>query len=59
MNKRFIADINGGSYVNIPATRMEIDDNMLHVWNGNDLVALLDVSVILSARINEMGDLRA
>ena len=58
MNKRFTASLVGGSYVNVPATRMEMDDNMLYVWNGEDLVALLDVSVILSAHISEKGDLR-
>lgn len=55
MNKRFMASLNGGAYVNLPATRMEVNDNMLYVWNGDDLVALLDVSVILSAHISEKG----
>ena len=58
MNKRFNAILVGDSYVNVPATRMEIIDNMLYVWNGDDLMALLDVSVILSAHISEKGDLR-
>ena len=58
MNKRFNAVLNGDSYVNVAADRMEIVDNMLYVWNGDDLVALLDVSVILSAHISERGDLR-
>lgn len=58
MNKRFNAVLNGDSYVNVPATRMEIKDNMLYVWDGAALVALLDVSVILSAHISEKGDLR-
>lgn len=55
MNKRFTASLNGGAYVNVPATHMEMDDNMLYVWNGEDLVALLDVSVVLSAHISEKG----
>ena len=58
MNKRFNAVLVGDAYVNVAATRMEVKDDMLYVWNGDDLVALLDVSVILSARINETGDLR-
>lgn len=58
MNKRFNAILNGDSYVNVAATRMEVNDNMLYVWNGDDLVALLDVSVIMSAHISEKGDLR-
>ena len=58
MSKRFNAVLNGDTYVNVPATRMEVDDNMLYVWNGDELVALLDVGVILSAHICEKGDLR-
>ena len=55
-SKRFNAILNGDSYVNVEATRMEIKDNMLYVWNGTSLVALLDVSVIMSAHISEKGD---
>ena len=58
MNKRFNAILNGDSYVNVAANRMEIKDNMLYVWDGYNLVALLDLSVILSAHISEKGDLR-
>lgn len=58
MNKRFNAVLNGDSYINVPATHMKFEDNMLYVWNGDDLVALLDVSVIMSAHISERGDLR-
>lgn len=55
MNKRFNAVLNGDSYVNVAATRMEVKDDMLYVWNGDDLVALLDVGVVLSAHISEKG----
>ena len=58
MNKRFNAVLNGDSYVNVAATRMEVKENMLYVWNGDDLVALLDVSIVLSAHISEKGDVR-
>lgn len=54
-NKRFNAVINGDSYVNVAATRMYVDDNMLYVLNGDELVALLDVSIIISAHISEVG----
>lgn len=56
-NKRFNAILNGDSYVNVAATRMEVVDDMLYVWNGDDLVALLDVSIIMSAHISEKGEL--
>lgn len=58
MNKRFNAVLNGDAYVNVPATRMAVDDNMLYVWNDDELVALLDVGVVLSAHISEVGGLR-
>lgn len=57
MSKRFNAVLNGDSYVNVAATRMEVKDDMLYVWNGYDLVALLDLSVVLSAHISERGEL--
>ena len=56
MSKRFNAILNGDSYVNVAATRMEIKENMLYVWNGAELVALLDVSIIMSAHISEKGE---
>lgn len=57
-SKRFNAILNGDAYVNVAATRMEVNDNMLYVWNDDDLVALLDVSIIISAHISEKGDMR-
>lgn len=54
--KRFIAILNDQSYVNVPATRMEMVDNAIRVWNGDELVAFIDVSVILSAHISERKD---
>lgn len=54
--KRFIAILNDQSYVNVSATRMEMVDNAIRVWNGDELVAFIDVSVILSAHISERKD---
>lgn len=54
--KRFTAVLNDQSYVNVPATRMEMVDNAIRVWNGDELVAFIDVSVILSAHISERKD---
>ena len=51
--KRFIALLNDGSFVNVPATRMEIVDDSIRVWDGGDLVAYLDVGVVLSAHMSE------
>lgn len=51
--KRFIAVLNDCSHINIPATRMEIKDNAIRVWNGDDLVAYIDVGIVLSAHMSE------
>lgn len=53
--KRFIATLNGGSFINIPADRMVFnqDSNMVMVYNGQALVACVDVSTVLTAHISE------
>ena len=48
----FFAQLSDKSYINIPADRMEVNDNMTYVYDGNQLVAMVDVSVILSAHIS-------
>lgn len=50
---RFVATLNGAGSINIPAERMAKNDNFLYVWRGNDLVAMIDVSVVISAHISE------
>ena len=51
--KRFTAVLNDGGYVSVPATRMELKENAILVWNGDELVAYIDVSVILSSHLSE------
>lgn len=53
--KRFVAQLNGGDYINIAADRMEQRDSFILAWRGKDLVAVLDCSVVLSAHIGEKG----
>ena len=50
--KMFFAQLSDKSYINIPADRMEVNDNMAYVYDGSQLVALVDVSMILSAHIS-------
>ena len=50
---RFVANINDGSYINLSATKMDIKEDMIYVYNEDRLVALVDNSVILTARIDE------
>jgi len=50
--KKFVAQLNDESYINIPADKMEVKDEFLYVWLGSDLVAMVDVSVLLMARMD-------
>ena len=54
--RRFIAQLNDMSYINIPADRMELNDDMIRVWAGSNLVAMVDISCVISAHISERGD---
>ena len=53
--KRFIATLNGESYINIPADRMVFnqDSNMVMVYNGQAFVACVDVSAVITAYISD------
>lgn len=53
--KRFIATLNGESYINIPADRMVFnrDTNLVMVYNGQAFVACVDVSAVITAHISE------
>lgn len=53
MIKRFCAQLNDNSFINVVADRMEMKENMLFVYDGPELVALADISVVLSARISD------
>ena len=55
--KRCNIVLNGGSYINVAADRMEMEENMLYVYDGNNLAAVVDIDVILSAHISEKGEL--
>lgn len=50
---RFIAQLNDGSYINILADKMKMEDNMILAYQDGCLVALADVSIILSAHLSE------
>lgn len=54
--KRFTATLNDMSFINTEASRMEVRENMLWVWDGNQLVAVVEMTAIISAHISERGD---
>ena len=47
--KMFFAQLSDKSYIHVPADRMEVVDNMTYIYDGDQLVAMADVSVILHA----------
>ena len=53
--KRFTATMSDGSFINVEATRMELVENMIHVYDGTELVGLVDIGAVLQAHIGERG----
>ncbi len=54
--KRFIAILNDGSFVNVPATRMEINDTSIIAYDGDKIVAYTDMGFTLTAHISDRKD---
>lgn len=54
--KRFSATLNDMSFINTGADRMEVKENMLYVYDGDQLVALVETTVIISAHISERSN---
>lgn len=53
--KRFVAQLNDTSFVNVVADRMKLEDNALCIYAGDQLVAYLDTSCVLCAHLSERG----
>lgn len=53
MNKRFTAVLADGSFINVDASRMEIIENTLLVWDGDRLVALVNTNWLASAHMSD------
>ena len=51
--KRFTVTMNDGSFINVEATRMILVENMIRVYEHDNLVAMVDVSAVISAHISE------
>ena len=50
--KCFVAELTEGKHINIPADRMELRDDVILAYDGDDLVAVVDIGVTLSAHIS-------
>ena len=57
--KKFTATLNDMSFINTVGDRMEVKDNLLWVYNGDRLVALVETTAIISAHISERGEREA
>lgn len=55
--KRFIAVLNDGSFININASRMEIAENSIIAWDGDEPVAFIDTGAVVVAHISERKEL--
>ncbi len=54
--KRFVAIFNDGSFVNVPATRMEITGESIIAYDGDAVVAYADIGFTLTAHIGDRKD---
>ena len=50
--KMFFAQLSDQSSIHVQADRMEVKDNMIYIYDGDQLVALADVSVVLHAHFS-------
>ena len=57
---RFYAQMADGSTIHTVASKMDTDkdNNMILVYNGDKLVAVIDLSAVIYAHITEKGVLR-
>ena len=56
--KMFFAQLSDKSTIKVTADRMEVADNMTYVYEGDQLVAMVDVSVILHAHFSYTKEMR-
>lgn len=54
--KRFIAILNDGSFINVPATRMAISEETIVAFDGECPVAYVDVGFTLTAHLSDRKD---
>ncbi len=47
--------LNDGSYIHVAADHMDVNDNVLYVWNGDKLQAVADISAVIEAHLSDKG----
>lgn len=53
--RKLVVQLNDGSFINIPADRMQYVDNCIIATNAGELVAILDISVVLYVYLSDKG----
>lgn len=53
---RFNAVLNDGSYINVKADRMEEKDSLIRAYNGDRLMAVVEITAVISAHMSERGE---
>ena len=51
--KRFIAQLSGGDFINIPADEMRLENDAIIVAMNGSMVAYIDVGVCLCAHLSD------
>lgn len=50
---RVIIKLNSGEYINIPAEQIDIREDWICAWNGEDLVAIAKAALVDSCHLIE------
>lgn len=55
--KRFVCTLNDGSCINVVADKMHLtNETLLCAYRDNKLVAVVDISAVISAHLSEKGE---
>lgn len=49
---KLVVTLNDGSYINVPADRMEMQGDFLLGWLGKELVAVVELTAIITAKLS-------
>lgn len=54
--KYFVAQLAEGKHINVPADRMDLQDDTIFAYHWGNLVAIVDKSAVISAHISEKNE---
>lgn len=53
--KRVVIKFKDGTHINIVADYLQREEEIITVWNGNDIVAIVRLEVVQAAYLSEKG----